>query len=61
MPMIRTIQITCNYSYNGGPDVTDYQHINGTEGNQNDQASLLHPDTEDLDGNTSVNLDNYYE
>jgi hypothetical protein len=51
-----------NYNYVSGSEVNDYQSINGTEGNQNDRASLLHPDTEDLDGNSSVNLDNnYYE
>lgn len=38
----------------------DRSHINGTQGNQNDRANSLRPDTEDLDANTSVNLDNSY-
>jgi hypothetical protein len=49
-----------NYNYSAGSD--DYSNINGTEGNQNDKASQLHPDTEDLDNNSNVDLDNsYYE
>lgn len=36
-----------------------YDNINGTEGNQNDFGSP-YPNTEDLDGNSAVNLDNSY-
>ncbi len=49
-----------NYSYtqNSG----NYEEVNGTEGNEQDRSSGLIPDTEDLDGNSVVNLDNsYYE
>lgn len=41
---------------------TDFQHINGQDGNENDYYSGLTPDHEDLDGTGSVNLTNgYYE
>ena len=41
---------------------TDFLHINGQEGNENDYFSGLTPDHEDLDGTGSVNLTNgYYE
>ncbi len=41
---------------------TDFLHINGQEGNQNDYYSGLTPDHEDLDGTGSINLTNgYYE
>ncbi len=41
---------------------TDYLHLNGQEGNENDAFSGLTPDHEDLDGSGSVNLtDAYYE
>ncbi|HET6401051.1 MAG TPA: cell surface protein SprA [Candidatus Kapabacteria bacterium] len=41
---------------------TDFLHINGQDGNENDYYSGLTPDHEDLDGTGSVNLTNgYYE
>ncbi len=41
---------------------TDYLHLNGQEGNENDAFSGLTPDHEDLDASGSVNLtDAYYE
>ncbi len=41
---------------------TDFLHINGQDGNENDYYSGLIPDHEDLDGSGAVNLDNgYYE
>ncbi len=49
-----------NYSYDINQQV--YDHINGTEGNQNDASYGLHPDNEDLDGNSTLDqADNYYE
>lgn len=46
-----------NYSYETKSQ--KYDNINGTEGNQNDFAGL-YPNTEDLDANSAVNLDNSY-
>ncbi len=41
---------------------TDYLHLNGQEGNENDAFAGLTPDHEDLDASGSVNLsDAYYE
>jgi len=41
---------------------TDFLHINGQEGNEQDYYSGLKPDNEDLNGNGSVDLTNgYYE
>jgi hypothetical protein len=49
-----------NYSYNRDTDPNNYDNINGTEGNQNDRAAGFKPDNEDLDGNSSLDLDNSY-
>lgn len=49
-----------NYSFTDNSQ--DYSHLNGSQGNQNDRSSNLHPDTEDLDGNGALDLDDdYYE
>lgn len=43
-------------------DIKNYEKLNGHEGNQQDGSNGLKPDTEDLDANTTVNLDDsYYE
>jgi hypothetical protein len=50
-----------NYSYDATNDRDNYDNLNGTEGNKNDPAGGgLRPDTEDLDGNSVLNLDNSY-
>lgn len=47
-----------NYNYTS--ESQDYSRINGTEGNQNDRANSLKPDTEDLDANGAVDRVNSY-
>jgi hypothetical protein len=53
-----------NYTYDNtqNPPSQDYTGINGQEGNQNDFSYGLHPDNEDLNGNTTLDAtNNYYE
>ncbi|MFI5262979.1 MAG: cell surface protein SprA [Candidatus Kapaibacterium sp.] len=51
-----------NYHYDLNAIPADYSNINGTEGNQNDASYGLHPETEDLNLNSVLDLtDNYYE
>ncbi|MDP4219779.1 MAG: cell surface protein SprA, partial [Bacteroidota bacterium] len=49
-----------DYSYDINQQ--NYDNINGSENNQNDGSYGLHPDTEDLDGNSTLDVaNNYYE
>ena len=49
-----------NYAYVYGEQ--NYDNINGTQGNENDGSYGLHPDTEDLDGTSTLDIaNNYYE
>jgi hypothetical protein len=51
-----------NYAYDAINAQQDYHKITGEEGNQNDQSYGLHPETEDLDGNSTLDLaNNYFE
>ncbi|MEP7233931.1 MAG: cell surface protein SprA [Ignavibacteriota bacterium] len=51
-----------NYNYDVNAAPPNYEHITGTEGNQNDPSYGLRPETEDLDGNSTLDVDNnYYE
>ncbi len=51
-----------NDDYHYDANTQNYDNINGTEGNQNDGSYGLHPDTEDLNGNSILDVaDNYYE
>ncbi len=48
-----------NWNYD---DKNDYSHINGTEGNRDDPDGGRRPDTEDLNGNLSLDRkDSYFE
>lgn len=58
-PTATTPDDPSNDNYNYALRSQAYDNINGTEGNQNDQGSL-YPNTEDLDANSTVNLDNSY-
>ncbi len=46
-----------NWNYD---DKNDYDHINGTEGNRDDPDGGRRPDTEDLNGNLSLDRKNSY-
>ncbi len=49
-----------NYNYDRTNNPNNYDFINGTEGNRDDRSSGLRPDTEDLDGNSSLGVANSY-
>ena len=46
-----------NWNYN---DRYDYSHINGTQGNREDPDKGRHPDTEDINSNSTLDMTNSY-
>lgn len=49
-----------DWHYNSDTAKGDYSHINGTEGNRPDPLRGWLPDTEDINGNNSLELSNQY-